>query len=93
MVFFIILGFIDLLMAGLMLATHLGALHSWRFALMGMAYWIGKSILLRGSFLSVLDFAAGVYFLLVMLGVHTSLVYFFLGVMIYKFITSLILRG
>jgi len=93
MVFFIILGFIDLLFAGMMLATHLGAIHSWRFALMGAVYWIGKSILLHGSFLSVLDFAAGVYFILVMVGVRTAVVYFFLGIMIYKFVASLIMRG
>ncbi len=87
------MGLLDLLFAGLMLATHFGWLHSWRFAFMGAAYLIGKGILFRGSFLSVLDVAAGIYFILIMLGVHTSLVYFFLAIMIYKFVVSLIFRG
>jgi len=93
MVFMILLGFLDLLFAGLMLATHFGWMHSWRFVLMGAAYFIGKGFLFRGSFLSVLDVAAGIYFILIMLGVRTSLVYFFLGIMIYKFVVSLIMRG
>jgi hypothetical protein len=94
MVFFILLGLMDVVFAGMMLGTHLGWLHlSWRFAAMGAAYWIGKGVFLRGSFLSILDIAAGIYFILVMLGVRTWLVYVFLIIMIYKFVTSLILRG
>jgi hypothetical protein len=89
----ILLGFLDLLFAGMMLATHFGWMHSWRFALMGAAYLIGKGIMFRGSFLSIMDVAAGVYFILMMLGVHTSLVYLFFGIMIYKFAVSLIMRG
>jgi hypothetical protein len=93
MVFFIFLGLMDVLFAVLMLLTHFGLMHSWRMALAGAIFWIGKSIIFRGSFLSVLDFLAGIYFILVMLGVHTALVYLFLGIMIYKLIMSLVLRG
>ncbi|MBN2459920.1 hypothetical protein JXB28_06570 [Candidatus Woesearchaeota archaeon] len=93
MVFFLFLGLLDSLVAALMLATHFGLLQEWRIAFMGAAYLIGKAILLRGSFLSYLDIAAGIYFILIMLGVHTFLVYVFALLLCYKFITSLLMRG
>ena len=93
MVMFLLLGFVDIVVGALMLATHLGFLHEWRFAVMASVYLIGKGIVLRGSFLSVLDILAGIYFILIMLGVRTFLVYVFLIIMIYKFVTSLIMRG
>ena len=89
MVMFLLLGFIDVVVGALMLATHLGFLHEWRIAIMGTIYLIAKSIALRGSFLSILDILAGVYFILIMLGARTFLVYVFLILMIYKFVTSL----
>jgi len=93
MVFFILLGFLDVLVAALMLATHLGAMHEWRIAIMGAAYLIGKGVIMRGSFLSILDIIIGIYFILIMLGVRTFLVYIFALVLVYKFVTSLIMRG
>ncbi|MBN1792160.1 hypothetical protein JW826_00535 [Candidatus Woesearchaeota archaeon] len=93
MVFLLFLVAADVTFAILMLLTHLGVLHSWRAALGGAFFWMGKGILFRGSFLSVLDFIAGLYFILVMFGVHSSLVYVFLAIMLYKFTISLILRG
>ena len=93
MVMFILLGFVDVVVGALMLVTHLGFLHEWRLAIISTAYLIGKSIVLRGSFLSILDILAGVYFILIMLGVRTFLVYVFVIIMIYKFVTSLIMRG
>ncbi|MFH0870317.1 MAG: hypothetical protein V1866_04650 [archaeon] len=92
MVFFVLLGIIDVFFAVLMVLTHLGLLHKWRLAFMGAAYLIGKGFLLRGSFLSFIDMAAGVYFILIMFGLKTFLVYVFLAVMIYKFIASLVMR-
>lgn len=93
MVMFILLGFIDVIVGALMLATHLGLLHEWRIAIMGAIYLIAKAIALRKSFLSVLDILAGIYFILMMLGVRTFLVYVFLLIMIYKFVVSLMMRG
>jgi hypothetical protein len=93
MVIFIFLGALDFVFAVLMLLTHFGVLHSWRMAFVAAVFWMGKSIIFRGSFLSVLDFLSGIYFLLVMLGVQTALIYLFLGLMLYKFIISLALRG
>jgi len=93
MVMFILLGFIDVIVGALMLATHLGLLHEWRIAFMGAIYLIAKAIALRKSFLSVLDILAGIYFILMMLGVRTFLVYVFLLIMIYKFVVSLMMRG
>ena len=63
---FILLGFVDVVVGALMLATHLGFLHEWRLAIMGSIYLIAKSLVLRGSFLSVLDILAGIYFILIM---------------------------
>jgi hypothetical protein len=93
MVMFILLGFIDVLIAALMITTHLGLLHEWRLAIMSAAYLIGKGIIFRGDFLSVLDMLAAVYFILIMLGVRTILVYAFALLLAYKFITSLIMSG
>jgi len=93
MVFFLSLGFLDLLVAALMLATHLGFLNEWKIAMMVAAYLIGKGLMLRGSFLSVIDILAGIYFILLMLGVRTFLVYVFAIFLCYKFVTSLIMRG
>ena len=90
---FILLGFIDVVVGALMLATHLGMLHEWRIAIMGSIYLIAKAIAMRGSFLSLLDILAGIYFILMMLGVRTFLVYVFLLIMIYKFVVSLMMRG
>lgn len=93
MVFFLLLGLLDVVVGVLMLATHLNILFEWRAALIGASYLIGKGLLMRGSFLSVLDVFAGIYFILIMLGARTFLVYFFLIIFCYKFITSLIMRG
>lgn len=93
MVLFILLGFVDVIVGALMLATHLNFLHEWRLAIMGSIYLIAKSLVLRGSLLSVLDILAGIYFILIMLGVRTFLVYVFLIILIYKFAISLIMRG
>lgn len=93
MVMFILLGFIDVVIGTFMLTTHMGFLNEWKLAAMGAAYLIGKGIVLRGSFLSMIDILAGVYFILIMLGVRTFLVYVFLIIMIYKFVTSLMMRG
>ncbi|KYK24487.1 hypothetical protein AYK26_06610 [Euryarchaeota archaeon SM23-78] len=93
MVLFLLLGFIDVVFGTLMLVTHLGLLTEWRIAIIGAAYLIGKGLMLRGSFLSILDVLAGIYFILIMLGVRTFLVYIFVIILIYKFVTSLIMRG
>ncbi|HHE36335.1 MAG TPA: hypothetical protein ENL16_00795 [Candidatus Woesearchaeota archaeon] len=93
MVVFLLLGFLDVITGALMLAIHLGFLHEWRLTVIGTAYLIGKGLLLRGSFLSILDVLAGVYFILIMLGIRTFLVYVFLIIMVYKFVTSLMMRG
>jgi hypothetical protein len=93
MIMFILLGLLDTLVAALMIATHLNILHEWRIAIMAAAYLIGKGIIMPGSFLSMLDISAGVYFILIMLGLRTILVYAFAIIMIYKFVTSLIMRG
>ena len=93
MVMFLLLGFVDVVVGALMLATHLGFLYEWRLAVIAVAYLVGKSIILRGSFLSIIDILAAIYFILIMLGVRTFLVYVFLIIMIYKFVTSLIMRG
>lgn len=93
MVMFILLGFIDVIVGALMLATHLGLVHEWRFAIMGAIYLIAKAIAMRGSFLSVLDILAGIYFILIMIGLRTFLVYVFMLIMIYKFVVSLMMRG
>ena len=93
MVLFILLGFADVFVAVLMVLTHLGILNEWRLAILGAAYLIGKGVVLRGSFLSILDILAGVYFILIMLGLRTFIVYIFLGIMVYKFLVSLIMRG
>lgn len=92
MVFFVLLGFLDVFISVLMLLTHLGLLHRWRFAFMGAAYLIGKGFLFRGSFLSFIDIAAGIYFILIMFGLKTFLVYVFLAIMVYKLIASLVMR-
>jgi len=90
---FLILGFLDLFFAVMMLLMHFDIFSSWRVALIGAVFWIGKGILFRGSFLSALDFLAGIYLVLVFLGLSTPIVYLFLGVMVYKFTVSLVLRG
>lgn len=93
MIMFILLGLLDTIVAALMIATHLNILHEWRIAIMGAAYLVGKGILMKGSFLSILDIVIGIYFILIMLGVRTFLVYVFALVLVYKFVTSLIMRG
>jgi len=93
MVVFILLGFLDVIVAGLMIATHLGFLHEWRAVIISAVYLIGKSIFLRGSFLNLLDILAAIYFVLIMLGVRTFLVYLFALYMAYKLVTSLMMRG
>jgi len=93
MIMFILLGLLDTIVAALMIATHLGILHEWRIAIMSAAYLIGKGVIMRGSFLSILDIIIGIYFILILLGVRTILVYAFALVLVYKFVTSLIMRG
>jgi len=93
MVMFLLLGFIDVVVGALMLSTHLGLLHDWRLTIISATYLIGKGIVLRGSFLSILDILIGIYFILVMLGVRTFLVYVFIIILIYKFVISLMMRG
>lgn len=93
MLMFMLLGFVDVLVGALMLATHLGYLFNWQLAIIGSAYLIGKGLVLRKSFLSIVDILAGIYFILIMTGVRTFLVYVFMLVMIYKFVTSLMMRG
>jgi hypothetical protein len=76
-----------------MLATHFGLLYEWRITFLSVAYLIGKGLVFRESFLSLLDILAGIYFILIMLGVRTFLVYAFALVLAYKLVTSLIMRG
>jgi hypothetical protein len=93
MIMFILLGLLDTIIAALMITTHLNLLHEWRIAIMSAAYLTGKGILMPGSFLSILDIVIGIYFILIMFGVRTILVYAFALVLVYKFVTSLIMRG
>lgn len=93
MVFFLLLGLADVIAGVLMLLTHMGILNEWRIAVMAVVYLVAKGVLLRGSFLSILDVLAGIYFVLIMLGLRTFLVYVFLAVFVYKFVVSLIMRG
>jgi hypothetical protein len=89
----LVLGGIDLFFAIMMLLAHYEVLASWRIAVAALIYWSVKGIILRGSILSFIDVLAGVYFVMIMLGVQTPIVYLFLGMMLYKMIVSLILRG
>ena len=89
----LLLGILDLVFALLMLLMHFDILTQWRIAFFGAVYWIGKGVIFRGSFLSVLDVIAGLYFLLVLSGVQTPLVFLFLGIMLYKFAVSFMMRG
>jgi len=93
MMLFIILGFFDVLAAAFMIAMHLDFLNEWKLALIFAFYLIIKAIIFRKSFLSILDILAGIYFLLIMAGVRTFLVYIFALIMIYKFVVSLMMRG
>ncbi len=93
MVIFLLLGIADLVTAGLMLLMHLNVLHEWRLVIIGAVYLVGKGVMLRGSLLSILDILAGVYIVLLMLGLRTILVYVFILVLGYKFLVSLIMRG
>ena len=93
MIMFIVLGLLDTIVAALMIATHLNILNEWRIAIMAAVYLVGKGIMMSGSFLSVLDIIIGIYFILIMLGVRTLLVYAFALILVYKFVTSLIMRG
>lgn len=93
MIFFILLGLVDTIIGALMLATHLGVLHEWRIAIMSFTYLLGKSLVMRGSLLNYIDILAGIYFILIMLGVRTILVYAFALVLAYKLMASLIMRG
>jgi hypothetical protein len=90
---FLLLGLIDFLLAVLMLLAHLEIFSAWRIAIAALIFWTAKGIIYRGSFLSVIDLLAGVYFILVMLGVRSVIVYLFLAFMIYKFSLSLMFRG
>jgi hypothetical protein len=90
---FVLLGILDFTFGMAMILTHAGIIHSWRIGIVAAAFWIIKGILFRGSFLSVVDILAGIYFLLVLIGLHTPLAYLFLGMMTYKMIISLVLRG
>ncbi|MBW2990302.1 hypothetical protein KY348_01210 [Candidatus Woesearchaeota archaeon] len=93
MIMFLLLGFVDVIVGALMLSTHLGFLNEWKLAVIGAAYLIGKGLVFRKSFLSILDILAGIYFILIMLGVRTFMVYVFLIIMIYKLVVSLMMRG
>jgi hypothetical protein len=93
MIMFLILGFIDVIVGALMISTHLGLLHEWRIAIMCAAYLFVKGAIFLKDFLSVLDIITGIYFILIMLGVRTIFVYGFALIFVYKFITSLIMRG
>ncbi|MBU1199410.1 MAG: hypothetical protein KKF46_03605 [Nanoarchaeota archaeon] len=93
MILFIFLGFIDVLAGAFMIATHLNFLNELKIALIFAFYLIMKAVIFRKSFLSILDLLAGIYFLLVMAGVRTFLVYVFALIMIYKFVVSLMMRG
>ena len=93
MVMFILLGLIDVLSAAVMLSLHFGIIDPGRWVIASAVYLIGKALALRGSFLSIIDVAAGVYILLMLLGLRTFLVYVFALIMLYKFVTSLLMRG
>lgn len=93
MVMFILLGLMDALVAALMLSMHLEIIAGWRLAIIGALYLIGKGIVLRGSFLSILDILAGVYLILMLAGLRTFLAYIFAAVLVYKLIASLVMRG
>ena len=89
----LVLGVLDLFFAAMMLLMHFDVFSSWRIAVIGAIYWVGKGVIFRGSFLSVLDVLAGIYMIFVLFGLTTPIVFIFFTVMVYKFITSLVLRG
>ena len=72
----------DVVIAIVMILSHFELIHEWRLAFAGAAYLIGKGIVFRGNLLSILDLLSGVYFLLIMVGVRSFLVYIVAGIMI-----------
>lgn len=76
-----VLGVLDLLAAGLLLAGHADLV---RVPLLYAAIYLGSKLLLFRDAMSVIDAAAGVYCVLVFFGVHSGLVWLFLIYYVYK---------
>lgn len=75
MVFLKFLGIADLVAASMLILLHIDYVNA-RIALSGAFYLIGKGIMFRGDFASVVDAVGGIYIILmVIFGFHTFLTY------------------
>ncbi len=81
------LGFLDLMVAGILLLLHFG-LVGWNLALFAFVYLALKAIIFFGDLASILDAITGVYIILLLFGIHTKLTYVFIAYMVQKAVFS-----
>ncbi|MBN1645636.1 hypothetical protein JW868_01200 [Candidatus Woesearchaeota archaeon] len=87
MVMIKIMGTLDAVVAIIML-LELWDVSPWRLSLTAAFYLIFKGIAFRGSWMSTMDIAWGVYIILMMLGVHFFMTWVFLVYGVYKLFFS-----
>ncbi|MBR9675920.1 hypothetical protein GOV05_02835 [Candidatus Woesearchaeota archaeon] len=83
-----IFGLLDLLAATSMLLIHFNVI-SWHLGFGLATYLIIKSLVFRGDFASLLDLLSGVYFIMVLFGIKTLMVYVVLIYLVQKSFLSL----
>ena len=81
-------GLFDLICAVGLLLLHFDII-GWRFMFGFAAYLFIKAYMFKGDYISLIDFLAGVYFVLLFFGVKTFLVYFFAAFLLQKAFFSL----
>jgi hypothetical protein len=72
----ILFGILDLLASIMLVLTHLNIL-SWQKSIGFAMYLFIKSYMFKGDLMSLVDFLIGVYFIMMILGFRSILVYLF----------------
>lgn len=83
------MGLLDFLGAILLLLLELNIFNSSRFLLIISVYLLGKGIIFKGDFASIVDFFCGLYFLLAFFGVRTFISYIIIFFLLQKSFFSL----
>ena len=82
-----VLGFFDLLAAGVLFLLHLDFI-GWKIALVAIIYLLLKAALFFGDIMSILDAVTGVYIILLLLGFHSPLTFIFIIYLVLKAVFS-----
>lgn len=84
-----VLTILDFFVLAFLLLLNFEMFSSWKLAVVAMIYLVGKGLLFFGDLFSFMDMAAGIYVVVLMLGLNIFLTYIFAAYFGYKVLLGL----